>query len=66
MPDNEIKTMRAVVFKGPGKVVVEDRPLPVIQKPTDVILKVSHSGLCGSDLVRLTLKRIALLQTTNV
>ncbi|KAF5572233.1 s-(hydroxymethyl)glutathione dehydrogenase [Fusarium pseudocircinatum] len=42
--------MRAVVFKGPWKIVVEDRPVPKIEKPTDVILKVSKTALCGSDL----------------
>ena len=29
---------------------VEDRPYPKIQKPTDAILKVSSTALCGSDL----------------
>ncbi len=32
--------MKAVVFKGPGKVVVEDRPIPKIQDPGDVIVKI--------------------------
>lgn len=32
------------------QVAVEDRPIPVIQKPTDAILKVSSTALCGSDL----------------
>jgi threonine dehydrogenase-like Zn-dependent dehydrogenase len=32
--------MKAVVFKGPGKVVVEDRPIPKIQDAGDVIVKV--------------------------
>lgn len=43
-------TMRAVVFKGPGKVVLEDRPCPKIQAPTDVIVKVDYTALCGSEL----------------
>jgi len=43
-------TMRAVVLKGDYKVAVEDRPYPKIQKPTDAILKVSSTALCGSDL----------------
>ncbi|KAI1033851.1 hypothetical protein LB503_011100 [Fusarium chuoi] len=42
--------MRAVVFKGVGQVAVEDRPKPEILHPTDVILKVKVSALCGSDL----------------
>jgi hypothetical protein len=33
-------TMKAVVFKGPGKVVVEDRPIPQIKEDTDIIVKV--------------------------
>ncbi|OAG45260.1 hypothetical protein AYO21_00608 [Fonsecaea monophora] len=44
------RTMRAVVFKGPFEVAVEDRPVPTLQDPTDVILKVTATALCGSDL----------------
>lgn len=33
-------TMKAVVFKGPYKVAIEDRPIPKIQEPTDIIVKV--------------------------
>lgn len=43
-------TMKAVVFKGPHKVVVEDRPIPKIQDPTDIIVKVDKTALCGSEL----------------
>jgi threonine dehydrogenase-like Zn-dependent dehydrogenase len=32
--------MKAVVFKGPGKVVIEDRPIPKIQDAGDIIVKV--------------------------
>ena len=39
--------MRAVVFKGPHKVVLEDRPIPKIQDPTDIVVKVIYSALCG-------------------
>jgi threonine dehydrogenase-like Zn-dependent dehydrogenase len=41
------ETMKAVVFKGPLKVVIEDRPIPKIQDPQDVILKVEYTALCG-------------------
>jgi threonine dehydrogenase-like Zn-dependent dehydrogenase len=44
------KTMRAVVLKGDYEVAVEDRPVPTIKNPTDVILKVTSTALCGSDL----------------
>lgn len=42
--------MRAVIFKGKHLVAVEDRPIPKIQEPTDVILKVRYAAICGSDL----------------
>lgn len=38
-------TMKAVVFKGPGKVVIEERPIPTIQEPGDVIVKVDKVPL---------------------
>lgn len=40
-------TMRAVVFKGPYKVDVEERPVPKIQDPKDIIVKVTYTALCG-------------------
>ncbi|KAJ5104956.1 hypothetical protein NUU61_002303 [Penicillium alfredii] len=42
--------MQAVVFKGPMQVALEQRPLPQIQYPTDVILRVRYTALCGSEL----------------
>jgi threonine dehydrogenase-like Zn-dependent dehydrogenase len=39
--------MKAVVFHGPYKVAVEERPVPQIQEPTDVIVKVKYAALCG-------------------
>lgn len=42
--------MKAVVFKGKLKVALEDRPKPKIQDPTDVIVKVRDTALCGSEL----------------
>ena len=41
--------MPAAVFMGLRDVAVEDRPLPPMT-PTDVLLEVSHCGICGSDL----------------
>ena len=43
-------TMRAVVYKGPYEVSVEDKPYPQLQNDTDCVLKVTTSALCGSDL----------------
>jgi threonine dehydrogenase-like Zn-dependent dehydrogenase len=42
--------MRAVVWHGRRKVQVDTVPDPVIVDPTDAIVRVTSSGLCGSDL----------------
>ena len=41
------QTMKAVVFNGPYKVTLEDRPIPKIQDATDIVVKVMLSALCG-------------------
>ncbi len=42
--------MRAAVFRGPRFIDVGDRPDPVIRNPTDAIVRVLLSCVCGSDL----------------
>jgi alcohol dehydrogenase len=42
--------MKALVYLGPGKKAVEDRPKPVIAVPTDAIVKVTKTTICGTDL----------------
>lgn len=42
--------MRAAIFHGPGSIDVEDRPDPIIEQPTDAIVKVVLACVCGSDL----------------
>ena len=42
-------TMRAAVYKGDRKVEVEEYPIPDLG-PQDVLLEVSHCGVCGSDI----------------
>ena len=42
--------MRATIIHGPGDIRVEDRDYPTLQLPTDVIVKVTASCVCGSDL----------------
>ncbi len=44
--------MKAVVFKGPREVAVEEVENPKIKKPTDVIVKLTSSAICGTDLHR--------------
>ena len=42
--------MRAVTWQGQRDVRVEDVPDPTIEQPTDAIVRITSSGLCGSDL----------------
>jgi alcohol dehydrogenase len=42
--------MKALVYHGPGKKAWEDVPDPVIQQPTDVIVRVDTTTICGTDL----------------
>ncbi|KAH6699954.1 chaperonin 10-like protein [Leptodontidium sp. MPI-SDFR-AT-0119] len=44
------ETMRAVVMNSNFNVAVEDRPTPKLQHSMDAIIRVTLSGLCGSDL----------------
>lgn len=47
---NHQETMKALVFYGPGKKSWEDKPIPIIQKPTDAIVKILKTTICGTDL----------------
>jgi threonine dehydrogenase-like Zn-dependent dehydrogenase len=42
--------MKAVTWQGKRDITVEEVPDPVIQEPTDAIIKITSSGICGSDL----------------
>ncbi len=42
--------MKAVIYKEPKKIAVEDIPMPKIEEPTDIILKVTTAAICGSDM----------------
>src|SRR5690625_1763662 len=42
--------MKAVVYKGPYEVAVEEVDDPKIQEPTDVIVRITTTAICGSDL----------------
>jgi alcohol dehydrogenase len=42
--------MKALVYKGPGKKSWEEVANPVIQRPTDVIVKMLATTICGTDL----------------
>ena len=42
--------MKALVYKGKNKVEIGEIDEPKISKPTDAILRISSTGICGSDL----------------
>ncbi|MBY3095220.1 zinc-dependent alcohol dehydrogenase family protein [Rhizobium laguerreae] len=42
--------MKALVYDGPGKKSLQDRPIPVIAASTDAIVKVARTTICGTDL----------------
>jgi alcohol dehydrogenase len=43
-------TMKALVFHGPNNLALEDRPKPIIELPTDAIVRITTTTICGTDL----------------
>ncbi|MFY9655686.1 MAG: zinc-dependent alcohol dehydrogenase family protein [Methylocystis sp.] len=42
--------MKALVYNGVGKITLEERPTPTLVEPTDAIVKVTKTTICGTDL----------------
>lgn len=42
--------MKALVYQGPGKFALEEKPTPVIKTPTDAIIRITKTTICGTDL----------------
>jgi alcohol dehydrogenase len=42
--------MRAMVYRGPYRVRVEEKDIPPIEHPNDAIVRVQMGAICGSDL----------------
>jgi alcohol dehydrogenase len=42
--------MKGLVYLGPGKKALEDHPKPEIKAPTDAIVKIVKTTICGTDL----------------
>ncbi|ALM53051.1 alcohol dehydrogenase [Halomonas huangheensis] len=42
--------MKALVYEGPGQRSWKDKPRPCIEKPTDTIVRLTHTTICGTDL----------------
>ncbi|MEP6594477.1 MAG: zinc-dependent alcohol dehydrogenase family protein [Ginsengibacter sp.] len=43
-------TMKGLVYGGPGKIELKEIPKPVIKKPTDALVKILKTTICGTDL----------------
>ena len=42
--------MKALVYQGPGKKALEERPKPDVVAPTDAIVRIVKTTICGTDL----------------
>jgi len=42
--------MKAMDFRGPYRVRIEEKPMPRIEHPRDAVVRVTRSCICGSDL----------------
>lgn len=42
--------MKALIYNGPGQKALEERPTPDIAAPTDAIVKIVKTTICGTDL----------------
>jgi alcohol dehydrogenase len=42
--------MKAVVYGGPGRISLEQRPKPVLQSSGDAIVRMVKTTICGTDL----------------
>jgi alcohol dehydrogenase len=47
---SETPSMKALVYLRPEKKALEERPKPDIQAPTDAIVKITKTTICGTDL----------------
>ncbi|CAK40483.1 hypothetical protein CBS115989_9478 [Aspergillus niger] len=42
--------MKAVIYKAPNQISIEGRPKPTLLHPTDAIIRILHTTICGTDL----------------
>jgi alcohol dehydrogenase len=47
---NNMTSMKVLVFHGPNRLALEDRPKPTIIEATDAIVRITTTTLCGTDL----------------
>src|SRR5579863_2358006 len=43
-------SMKALVYRGPGKKNLEDMPRPELKEPTDAVVRIVKTTICGTDL----------------
>ena len=41
--------MKALVYHGPGRRTWEEKPEPAVQQPTDAVVRITHTTICGTD-----------------
>lgn len=46
----EVRVMKAIVFHGVGDIRLDDVPDPRIEQPTDAVVRLTSSAICGTDL----------------
>jgi threonine dehydrogenase-like Zn-dependent dehydrogenase len=45
-----MERMYVPIFKGEGRLEYEERPIPWLEQPDDVLVKIEACGICGTDL----------------
>ena len=46
----ERRKMQALVYHGPGRRTLDEVPRPLLLHPTDAIVRIQHTTICGTDL----------------
>jgi len=60
------KTMKGLVYGGPGIIELKDIPVPTIIQPTDAIVRILNTTICGTDLGILHGKTPSVLPGTTL
>src|SRR5579872_1241557 len=47
----QLISMKALIYKGPGRIALKERADPEITAPTDAIVRVASTTICGTDLL---------------
>lgn len=42
-------SMKALVYDGPGAISLADKPKPELQAPSDAVVRVTLTTICGTD-----------------